>query len=170
MSGDFEGLVGLVPEAWWQRLREEASQDPVWASHATRASLSPLPPLAVYFYSAAGCWLLASELSAKTSLPLGVELNPWGRALHVFVVDKDDAIDAFGRTALSIVREVEAVGGRVEIGVELEAMLATLDERAWAAASAKVVREMLASDEYRQCARVAALRVARATNLGGLRL
>jgi hypothetical protein len=160
-------LEGLVPEEWWSKL-EPSLTDHQWQPHRERARKAPLPEAAVRFYTGAGCWLLAADLQDITQLTLGAELNPWGRALHVFVIDGDDAIDALGRTPIAEIRaHLEPIGGSVALGVDLESTLATLEAKAYTAAAAAIAREMLASDKYRACSRRAAEIVAAETGLGG---
>jgi hypothetical protein len=159
-----DDLTGLVPRAWWG-ITEQSPGDPTWAPHRERARTAPLPEVAVRYYTAAGCWVLADELHRLTGLPVGAEVNPWGKAYHVFVVHESDAIDAMGRTPLAELRRIEETGGRVILDVTVSDMLATVEERPWHKEAALVAQEMLLSDEHRACVAEAARRVAAATGL-----
>jgi hypothetical protein len=165
MPMEHADLAGLVPSEWWSRLAASLN-DLRWQPHIDRAREAPLPEAAVRFYTGAGCWLLAAELQSLTQLPLGAELTPGGRAMHVFVIDGADAIDAMGRTSLEKLRkESEEVSSSVALGVSLTNMLATIDANVFTAEAGRLARQMLDDPEYRECAAEAARRVALATGL-----
>jgi len=64
---------------------------------------SPLPPLAVTWYTMGGCWSLALALHDETGLPIEL-YHRGGRPIHAYVVDGDYALDARGRNELRLVR------------------------------------------------------------------
>ena len=64
---------------------------------------SPLPALAVTWYTMGGCWSLALALREETGLPIELYYLR-GRPSHAYVVDGDDALDARGRNDLRLVR------------------------------------------------------------------
>jgi hypothetical protein len=83
-----EDLVRLVPA----RLLRYLSQIPPTPLLAP----SPLPQIAVTYYTMAGCWSLDLALQEATGLPIELSYRDDGSPRHAYVVDGDDALDARG--------------------------------------------------------------------------
>lgn len=111
---------------------------------------SPLPQPVAYFYCSGGCYLLAWALAEESQLPMGAELNPWGRAVHAFVVDvpAEEMIDAFGRRPIDVPDPA-----LLRVGWTIGAILETLKEHPNGALVARPLRSREARERARQTAR-----------------
>lgn len=107
---------------------------------------SPLPPLAVTWYTMGGCWSLALALHEETGFPIEL-YSAGGRLKHAYVVDGEYALDATGRNPLRLVR----LGGELPEQVETEEQLVARLEL-----EVDGVTELLTNAEVRECATRAA--------------
>lgn len=112
---------------------------------------SPLPPLAVTWYTMGGCWSLALALHEETGLPIEL-YSIGGHPRHAYVVDGDVALDARGRNELRRVRggadDLEQVDteellvARLEpVAPDIAELLGDTDVRGAATRAARVILE-----------------------------
>jgi len=131
----------------------EMERQPTPARHPLSGrpfTASPLPQPAAYYYTTGACFSLAWALAEESGLPVGTELNPWGRAVHAFVVDiaTEEMIDAFGRRPIDVPDPAF-----LRVGWTIEEILKSVKDHPNGALVARPLRSREARERARQTAR-----------------
>lgn len=157
MDDHVDDLVPADQRAEAEQLLHEmkaAESEDLAAMRKAFGPVSPLPEIAVTFYTMAGCWSLALAINERTGLPIEVYYRA-GRPRHAYVVDGELAVDANGTNPLRLVR-AGAESTRRVTPAELDELLATetpggqdtvavVHQAAWVEAAARAADAVLGS-------------------------